>query len=189
VGSSVSVRIGSLLDCVIREVDVATGRAMLEWRASDHVALAESYQPRPKPGGGPWDFFHANAVTLDADGHLLISTWTRPPAPCGRTANCCTPTRCPRRPRAACGELPARPPSSAWGQQPYFSEYAADGTPRYDAQLLAGDYSYRAFRSSFDGTPADRPAVAVTAGTAGQNAPAAEVTVHVSWNGATRAAR
>jgi hypothetical protein len=250
---------GALLDCVIREVDVASGRSLLEWRASDHVSTAESYQPRPKPGAGAWDFFHANAVAVDTDGHLLISSrhlstvlkvhrhtgavlWRlggkrgdfTVAAPArfhwqhdvrrrsdgrlsvfdngwgathdekqsrglildvdenARTAvlhrQLLHPNALSVQTQGSVRELPGAASFVGWGQQPYFSEFAADGTLRYDAQLLAGSYSYRAFRSSFDGMPTDRPAVAVTPAPAGQPA-GGEMTVHVSWNGATRAAR
>jgi Arylsulfotransferase (ASST) len=67
---------GVLLDSIVQEVDIATGRVLFEWRARDHVLLTESYATY---SGNPFDFFHVNSVDVDADGNLLISgrhTWT-----------------------------------------------------------------------------------------------------------------
>ena len=72
---------GVLHDCVIQEIDIATGRKVFEWRARAHVDPAESYAPLPqgKSAHLPYDFFHANSVGLAADGNILVSsrhTWT-----------------------------------------------------------------------------------------------------------------
>lgn len=71
---------GVLHDCVIQEIDVATGRRLFEWRASEHIGVEESYAPLPQGESArlPYDYFHANSVGLDADGNLLTSarhTW------------------------------------------------------------------------------------------------------------------
>jgi hypothetical protein len=67
---------GFLLDSVAQEVDVATGTVLLDWRASDHVPLEESYAPI---ANGVLDLAHLNSVDLWDDDHLLVSarhTWT-----------------------------------------------------------------------------------------------------------------
>jgi len=67
---------GKLLDSAVQEVDVATGEVLLDWRASDHIAVGDSYV---SPTTGSFDFAHLNAAAVDDDGHLLISsrhTWT-----------------------------------------------------------------------------------------------------------------
>ena len=64
-----------VLESVVQEVDVRTGRLLLEWRSLDHIDPSESYNPM----GDPWDLIHANSVAVTADGHLLVScreTWT-----------------------------------------------------------------------------------------------------------------
>jgi hypothetical protein len=71
---------GVLHDGVIQEIDIATGRKVFEWRARDHVELAESYAPLPQGESAhlPYDYFHANSVGLAADGNLIVSarhTW------------------------------------------------------------------------------------------------------------------
>jgi hypothetical protein len=72
---------GVLHDGVIQEIDIATGRKLFEWRASDHVGLDESYAPLPVGDSAhlPYDYFHANSIGLAADGNIIISsrhTWT-----------------------------------------------------------------------------------------------------------------
>ena len=58
-------------DMLVQEIDIATGRLLWEWRASDHVDLAESVEPPPDEG--PWDYLHLNSIALDHDGGLLLS--------------------------------------------------------------------------------------------------------------------
>lgn len=71
-------RNGLVVDSVIQEVDIETGLVVFEWHSLGNVALAETYS-RPDPAAGvPFDYAHANSVTLDADGDLLLSarnTW------------------------------------------------------------------------------------------------------------------
>jgi len=66
--------VGKLLEGVIQELDVATGRLRFEWHSLDHVAPSEAYF-RPAPGSplDPGDYFHVNSVAEDADGNLLVS--------------------------------------------------------------------------------------------------------------------
>src|SRR5262249_47502897 len=66
-----------------------------------------------------------------------------------------------------------------WGNLPYFSEFAADGTLLLDGQFPVGDQSYRAFTANWTGHPADQPAVAARVNPAGGSV------VYASWNGAT----
>jgi hypothetical protein len=71
---------GVLHDGVIQEIDIATGRKLFEWRASEHVGLDESYAPLPEGDSAhlPYDYFHANSVGVAADGNIIASsrhTW------------------------------------------------------------------------------------------------------------------
>jgi len=63
---------GVVLDSVIQELDVATGRVLLEWHALDHIGLADSYLTAPT-GLSPWDYTHINSVTPYGDRALLVS--------------------------------------------------------------------------------------------------------------------
>ena len=65
---------GQVAESVIQEIDVETGRVLLEWRSLEHVSVSESYM-RP---GGVYDFMHANSIDVTPDGNLLVSgrhTW------------------------------------------------------------------------------------------------------------------
>ena len=69
---------GIVVDGIVQEIDVATGRVLFEWHSLDHVPLDESYLPVSSDPDS-YDYFHINAVNLDDDGNLLISgrhTWT-----------------------------------------------------------------------------------------------------------------
>jgi arylsulfotransferase ASST len=71
---------GVLHDGVIQEIDIATGRKLFDWRASDHITLDESYAPLPQGESAhlPYDYLHPNSVGLAADGNIIISarhTW------------------------------------------------------------------------------------------------------------------
>lgn len=64
---------GSVLDGVVQEVDVATGKVLFQWSSLQHVPLSDSYQPVPTSASTPYDYFHINSVNLDQDGNLLVS--------------------------------------------------------------------------------------------------------------------
>jgi hypothetical protein len=70
---------GMVTEGVVQEIDVATGKVLLEWHSLTGVALTESYQAAPTSPSVLYDYFHLNSVSLDTDGNLLISsrhTWT-----------------------------------------------------------------------------------------------------------------
>jgi Arylsulfotransferase (ASST) len=62
-------RAGTIQDAIFQEIDLASGRVLLEWHSLDHIGLQESYAPVTPD----WDFFHINSVDLDGDGNLLVS--------------------------------------------------------------------------------------------------------------------
>lgn len=65
---------GTAIDSVFQEIDIATGRVLLEWHGLDHIAVTESYQPYNEP----YDFLHINSIDVLPDGNLLVSaraTW------------------------------------------------------------------------------------------------------------------
>lgn len=64
---------------VVQEIDIRTGKVLFQWNSADHVPYRDSHLPLPASASDPWEWFHINAVHLDTDGNLLISsryTWT-----------------------------------------------------------------------------------------------------------------
>jgi hypothetical protein len=69
----------TVINGVVQEVDIRTGRVLLQWNSEDHVPFSQSEQPLPASASTPWDWFHINAIHIDTDGNLLIDardTWT-----------------------------------------------------------------------------------------------------------------
>jgi hypothetical protein len=69
----------TVVDGIVQEIDIKTGKVLFQWNSQDHVPFAESEQPLPSSPSTPWDWFHINAVHTDTDGKLLIdarNTWT-----------------------------------------------------------------------------------------------------------------
>jgi Arylsulfotransferase (ASST) len=69
----------TVIDGVVQEINIKTGKVLFEWNSADHVPYSQSEQPLPASASEPWDWFHINAVKLDTDGNLLIDardTWT-----------------------------------------------------------------------------------------------------------------
>ncbi|MGA8355012.1 MAG: arylsulfotransferase family protein [Solirubrobacteraceae bacterium] len=69
----------TVINGVVQEIDIATGKVLFQWNSADHVPYSQSEQPLPASASTPWDWFHINAVHLDSDGNLLIDgrdTWT-----------------------------------------------------------------------------------------------------------------
>jgi hypothetical protein len=69
----------TVVNGVVQEINIATGKVLFQWNSEDHVPFAQSEQPIPASPSTPWDWFHINAVHLDSDGNLLIdarNTWT-----------------------------------------------------------------------------------------------------------------
>jgi hypothetical protein len=63
-----------VLEGVIQEVDVASGKLLFEWHSLDHVPKSESYFRAPPDSPlDPGDYFHVNSVAEDTDGNLLVS--------------------------------------------------------------------------------------------------------------------
>jgi hypothetical protein len=69
----------TVVNGIVQEIDIRTGRVLFQWNSADHVPYAQSEQPLPASAGTPWDWFHVNAVKVDTHGNLLIDardTWT-----------------------------------------------------------------------------------------------------------------
>jgi hypothetical protein len=66
-----------VVDGVVQEIDIASGKVLFQWNAADHVPYAQSEQPLPASPNTPWDWFHINAVKQDGDNLLIDArdTW------------------------------------------------------------------------------------------------------------------
>lgn len=67
---------GWIYDGLFQEIDIATGKLLFQWRASDHYKVEDSFAPLEGKGGSEddaWDFFHINAVDKDDRGNYYIS--------------------------------------------------------------------------------------------------------------------
>ena len=67
---------GFVLEGIIQEVSIPTGRVLFEWHSLPEVALSEAYLPVPENEGtskDPYDYFHVNSADVDSDGNFLIS--------------------------------------------------------------------------------------------------------------------
>jgi outer membrane protein assembly factor BamB len=61
---------GTIQDARFQEIDVATGRVLLEWHSLDHIPITESYWPL----SANWDYVHLNSIGVDLDENLLVSS-------------------------------------------------------------------------------------------------------------------
>lgn len=64
---------GPVIEGVVQEIDIETGRVLFQWNSLEHVAVSESYKPQPDGPAQPYDYFHINSVEVGRDGDLLIS--------------------------------------------------------------------------------------------------------------------
>jgi Arylsulfotransferase (ASST) len=69
---------GYIMDCHVQEVDVRTGAVLLDFVASEHIDLADTYafvannaDGNGKSTSKPFDPFHFNSVDYDDDGSTL----------------------------------------------------------------------------------------------------------------------
>ncbi|KAE8348761.1 ASST-domain-containing protein [Aspergillus coremiiformis] len=68
---------GWIWDGTFQELDIETGKALFQWRASDHFNFTDMYRTPEGTGDStryPWDFFHINSVDKDTHGNYLISS-------------------------------------------------------------------------------------------------------------------
>ncbi|MFG3226872.1 arylsulfotransferase family protein [Kitasatospora sp. NPDC048194] len=68
-----------VINGIVQEIDIRTGKVLFEWNSADHVPYGQSEQPLPSSPDTPWDWFHINAVKPDGEGELLVdarNTWT-----------------------------------------------------------------------------------------------------------------
>ena len=61
---------GMIQDAIFQELDLASGKVLLEWHSLDHIPMSESYWPVYEP----WDYVHINSIDVDDDGNLLVNS-------------------------------------------------------------------------------------------------------------------
>jgi hypothetical protein len=69
----------TVLNGVVQEIDIRTGKVLFQWNSADHVPYSQSEQPLPSSPSTPWDWFHINAVKVDTNGDFLVdarNAWT-----------------------------------------------------------------------------------------------------------------
>jgi len=70
-------RNGTVLDSIVQEIDIRTGRVLWEWHALGHVPLSASETGKPTAATA-YDYFHINSIQQLDNGNLLVSarnTW------------------------------------------------------------------------------------------------------------------
>ena len=134
-----------------------------EWIGGDEVSLLDDEgAPTIKPPSS------GEVVRLDAKARsaTLVNQLVRTSGPLSTTS---------------WGDLQTLPNGGwmvGWGVLPNFTEFNAQGQEIYDAQLPAGDSSYRVYREPWSAQPTEPPAII-----AELNQGAA--TIYATWNGAT----
>jgi Arylsulfotransferase (ASST) len=67
---------GTVIDCVIQELDIKTNHVLWEWHSLGHIPLSASYAHPTSVQ--PWDYLHLNSIDLQPNQNLLLSarnTW------------------------------------------------------------------------------------------------------------------
>lgn len=68
---------GEIWDSIFQEIDLETGEALFQWRASEHISWDEAYLDinvqEDGTKGRPWDFYHINTVDKDLAGNYIVS--------------------------------------------------------------------------------------------------------------------
>jgi hypothetical protein len=60
-------------DSIVQEIDVKTGKLLLDWHSLDHVPLSESVVSAKTNTGGGYHYFHVNSIAVANDGNLIVS--------------------------------------------------------------------------------------------------------------------
>ncbi|HVU76512.1 MAG TPA: arylsulfotransferase family protein [Gaiellaceae bacterium] len=240
-----------VVEGIVQELDIDSGKVLFEWHSLDHVPLGESFRPNVT-SDGTVDYFHLNSIGVAPDGNLIVSArhtstiyklhrksgavlWRlggmrnefalgdgaafafqhdarlhadgtltvfdngATDAGAGKVEPYSRPLRLaldekartagvlqvfqPPTPRltTAMGNLQVLPDGGVfvgWGTAGAVSEFAPDGTLRFDCRLADGSSTYRAYRLSWQARPTTAPAIILERSGGG-------FTANVSWNGAT----
>ena len=61
---------GTVVEAVIQEINLATGKVVYEWHSLPHVPVTETNQSLTDD---QVDYFHINSIAVDTDGNLIVS--------------------------------------------------------------------------------------------------------------------
>ncbi len=64
---------GTVLDAVVQEMDLETGRVLFEWHSLDDIAVDESYTDAPEEADAAYDYIHYNSAGITPDGDVIVS--------------------------------------------------------------------------------------------------------------------
>ncbi|MHB1859687.1 MAG: arylsulfotransferase family protein [Solirubrobacteraceae bacterium] len=186
-GRHAPARTRVVLDCVVQEIDVATGLVMWEWDSVGHVPLSQSRVPPPPLRAKPYDYFQLAAVQRLAGGNLAVAARGALASyeVAGETGHVLRRTAIPASGFGALeGDeepLPGGDRLLYHSEASAFTEVGPQGQPLYQASFPAGDLLGRVYRQPWTGEPGGRPGVATKLS-------ATNTEVTVSWNGQTRVA-
>lgn len=68
---------GWIMDGIFQEIDIVTGNLLYEWRATEHVSIADTFKMLDKGEGTeehPFDYFHISGVDQSPSGDYLVSS-------------------------------------------------------------------------------------------------------------------
>ncbi len=68
---------GTVIDSIVQEINVRTGKVVWEWHALGHVPLRDTHAGTPTPGQ-PYNAYHINSIQQLSNGNVVISmrmTW------------------------------------------------------------------------------------------------------------------
>jgi len=65
---------GLILNNYVQEVDIKTGKVLMEWNAGKDVPYSDSYNTVPQAREISYDWMHLNAVNLTKDGNIVVSS-------------------------------------------------------------------------------------------------------------------
>ncbi|SES48799.1 Arylsulfotransferase (ASST) [Actinokineospora terrae] len=65
------VTLRPVVENVLREIDIGTGRVLMTWSSLEHIPVSESYLRSNDIVA--WDYLHVNAVDLDQAGNIVVS--------------------------------------------------------------------------------------------------------------------
>ncbi|KAL2801992.1 ASST-domain-containing protein [Aspergillus granulosus] len=71
-------KMGWIYDSLFQELDIASGKLIFEWRASEKFPVNSTYETLSEGGGkeraNAFDFFHINSIDKDEQGDYIISS-------------------------------------------------------------------------------------------------------------------